>query len=42
MLINAKYPNALMGIIAENPLAKNANAFVLDVARHAVDALLKV
>jgi len=40
--MKAKYPNALIGMTEENPLARKANAFVLEVAKHALEALLKV
>ena len=40
--MNAKYPKALIGMTEEKPLARKANALVLVVARHALEALLKV
>ena len=41
-MVEAKYPKALTGIIVENPFDRKAKAVVLEVAKHALDALLNV
>ena len=38
----AKYPKAAIGMIFENPVAKNANAVVNEVVKIALVALLQV
>ena len=40
MRIDAKYPKAAIGIISENPVARNADAVVKLVTSIALDALL--